>query len=55
MTPDGWEYFCSGRLFIFASDWPAHPRHMDMIWLLWNVFDVTPEGHGEVWVLKLTC
>lgn len=25
----------------------ADPRHVDMIWPLWNLLDMTPEGRGE--------
>ncbi len=25
------------------------PRHMDQMWALWNVLDVTPEGRGDDW------
>lgn len=29
------------------------PRHMDMMWPLWNVLDATPEGRGSNWYPKL--
>ncbi|AMO99379.1 hypothetical protein CAter10_1615 [Collimonas arenae] len=25
------------------------PRHVDLIWPLWNLFDLTPEGRGGDW------
>lgn len=25
----------------------GHPRHVDMIWPLWNVLDLTPNGRGD--------
>jgi predicted dithiol-disulfide oxidoreductase (DUF899 family) len=28
-------------------------RHVDMIWPLWNLFDVTPEGRGTNWYPRL--
>jgi predicted dithiol-disulfide oxidoreductase (DUF899 family) len=28
-------------------------RHVDMIWPLWNMFDVTPEGRGTDWYPRL--
>lgn len=31
----------------------GHPRHMDQMWPLWNILDVTPEGRGEDWGPKL--
>jgi predicted dithiol-disulfide oxidoreductase (DUF899 family) len=29
------------------------PRHMDLMWPLWNVFDTTPEGRGTHWYPSL--
>ena len=29
-------------------------RHADMIWPLWNLLDLTPEGRGKDWRAKLT-
>ncbi len=28
-------------------------RHVDFMWMLWNVFDTTPEGRGTDWYPKL--
>ena len=33
----------------FYADVEGHPRHMDQIWPLWNVLDLTPEGRGTDW------
>lgn len=34
----------------FAPSEPGHdPRHVDLIWPLWNLLDLTPEGRGEKW------
>ena len=30
-----------------------HPRHVDPIWPLWNLFDFTPDGRGSDWYPKL--
>jgi len=30
------------------------PRHVDPIWPLWNLFDLTPEGRGTDWYPRLT-
>ena len=47
-------YFWGSELFHHkATDWPAHPRHVDAIWPLWNVLDMTPEGRGEDWFPRL--
>jgi predicted dithiol-disulfide oxidoreductase (DUF899 family) len=29
------------------------PRHVDFIWPIWNVLDVTPEGRGSAWSPRL--
>ena len=30
-----------------------HPRHLDLIFPLWNLFDLLPEGRGTDWVPRL--
>jgi len=42
---------CSELMFI-ASEAGQDPRHVDLIWPLWNLFDATPEGRGN-WHPKL--
>ncbi len=29
-------------------------RHVDLLWPLWNVFDLTPEGRGKTWYPALS-
>ena len=29
-------------------------RHVDLIWPLWNLFDLTPDGRGEKWYPRLS-
>jgi predicted dithiol-disulfide oxidoreductase (DUF899 family) len=31
------------------ADLGRQPRHMDLMWPLWNLFDTTPEGRGQDW------
>ncbi|HEV8487417.1 MAG TPA: DUF899 family protein [Blastocatellia bacterium] len=31
------------------ADLDREPRHMDLMWPLWNVLDTTPEGRGQDW------
>ena len=31
----------------------GQPRHVDMTWPLWNLFDLTPEGRGSDWYPRL--
>jgi predicted dithiol-disulfide oxidoreductase (DUF899 family) len=35
------------------ADPGQNPRPVDLIWPLWNVLDVTPEGRGQDWYPKL--
>ena len=30
-----------------------HPRHVDSIWPVWNIFDLAPEGRGTDWFPSL--
>lgn len=34
---------------MFHAELDGHPRHVDQIWPLWNLLDLTPEGRGEDW------
>ncbi len=34
---------------IIQNDKEIQSRHVDLIWGLWHVFDITPEGRGETW------
>lgn len=38
-------HYWTSEMFFEPS--PYHPRHVDMIWPLWNIFDLTPEGRGD--------
>jgi predicted dithiol-disulfide oxidoreductase (DUF899 family) len=38
----------------FFADVPGHPRHVDQLWPLWNVLDLTPDGRGEDWYPALS-
>src|SRR5262245_19445817 len=43
-----------GTELIFAPREPGQDgRHVDLIWLLWNLFDLVPEGRGTNWYPKL--
>ena len=43
-----------GSELMFAPTDPGmHPRHIDMMWPLWNLFDLTREGRGKDWFPKL--
>ena len=46
-------FTCSELMFV-SSEPGQDPRHIDLIWPLWNVLDMTPEGRGGNWRPKLT-
>ncbi|MFL0800124.1 MAG: DUF899 family protein [Agarilytica sp.] len=41
-----------GTELLYAKFEKGDPRHVDMLWPLWNVFDLTPEGRGGLWYPK---
>jgi predicted dithiol-disulfide oxidoreductase (DUF899 family) len=43
----------ASELLFVPGDPGQHGRHIDSIWPLWNVFDITPEGRGTDWGPKL--
>jgi len=45
-------FWCSELMFAKA-DKGQSPRHVDMIWPLWNLLDLTPDGRGRDWYPKL--
>jgi predicted dithiol-disulfide oxidoreductase (DUF899 family) len=40
----------SSELCFAPTDPGMHPRHVDFMWPLWSVFDLTPEGRGTDWL-----
>jgi predicted dithiol-disulfide oxidoreductase (DUF899 family) len=38
---------------VFVPEQGHDPCHLDLMWPLWNVLDLTPEGRGEDWYPKL--
>jgi predicted dithiol-disulfide oxidoreductase (DUF899 family) len=45
-------HFYATELAFVPAEKGQHPRHVDMIWPLWNALDYTPEGRGD-WHPKL--
>ena len=43
---DGVHHFWNSELVYSASEQGQNQRHVDMLWPLWNVLDLTPEGRG---------
>ncbi|MDE2234263.1 MAG: DUF899 family protein [Gammaproteobacteria bacterium] len=46
-------HFWGSELAFAKADKGQSPRHVDMIWPLWNLFDLTPEGRGSDWHPRL--
>lgn len=44
---DGVRHTWSSEMFYAPADDGQDPRHMDMMWPLWNVLDVTPGGRAD--------
>jgi predicted dithiol-disulfide oxidoreductase (DUF899 family) len=43
-----------GSELLFRSYAGGDMRHIDLLWPLWNVFDLTPEGRGQDWYPSLS-
>jgi predicted dithiol-disulfide oxidoreductase (DUF899 family) len=43
----------ASELMFAKADKGQDKRHVDMIWPLWNLLDLTPEGRGKDWYPKL--
>jgi predicted dithiol-disulfide oxidoreductase (DUF899 family) len=53
---DGQVFHFWGSEILWASDRAKDgldSRHIDLMWPLWNVLDLTPGGRGETWYPKL--
>jgi predicted dithiol-disulfide oxidoreductase (DUF899 family) len=46
---DGIHHFYSSELNMVDSEPGQNPRHIDLMWPLWNVLDLTPSGRGADW------
>ncbi len=42
-----------GSELMFREYEQGDMRHVDLLWPLWNVLDLTPEGRGKTWYPKL--
>lgn len=47
-------HFYNSELLYAPGDPGQDARHVDLIWPLWSVFDLTPEGRGEKWYPQLS-
>jgi predicted dithiol-disulfide oxidoreductase (DUF899 family) len=46
-------HFWSSELAFAPADPGQNPRHVDFMWPLWNILDLTPEGRGSGWSPRL--
>jgi predicted dithiol-disulfide oxidoreductase (DUF899 family) len=46
-------HFYSSELLFAPADRGQNERHVDLIWPLWNLLDLTPEGRGTSWFPRL--
>jgi predicted dithiol-disulfide oxidoreductase (DUF899 family) len=46
-------HFHGSELLSAPMEKGQDPRHVDAIWPLWNLLDLTPEGRGQDWYPKL--
>jgi len=51
-TPDGILHFYGSEMLYAGLD--GDPRHMDLMFPLWNFLDLTPEGRGTNWYPSLS-
>lgn len=47
-------HYWNSEMMLAPADSGQDMRHVDMIWPLWNLLDVTPDGRGENWSPKLS-
>lgn len=45
-------FYATEQLFVPPPP-GQHPRHVDLLWPLWGVLDVTPEGRGTDWMPRV--
>jgi len=50
---DAIHHFYGTELLYAPVEQGQDARHVDLIWPLWNLFDLTPEGRGKQWYPKL--
>lgn len=47
-------HFWGSELLFVPTDPGQNQRHVDLVWPLWNVLDLLPEGRGKEWQPKLS-
>jgi len=51
---DGIYHFYNTELLYAPMEDGQEPRHADLIWPVWNLLDLTPEGRGSDWYPRLS-
>ena len=51
---DGIHHTYASELFFAPGEEGMHPRHIDAMWPLWNLFDLTPDGRGTDWFPRIS-
>ena len=51
---EGIYHVYNAELLYVPPEEGQNARHVDLIWPLWNVFDLTPEGRGKDWFPKVS-
>ena len=47
-------HFWGAELLFAPAEKGQEPRHVDLIWPVWNIFDLTPDGRGIDWQPKIS-
>ncbi len=53
-TAEGIHHFWGAEMSYAPMIEGGNMRHVDLIWPLWNVLDMTPQGRGKDWYPKLS-
>ncbi len=53
-SAEGIHHTYGSELFMIPSEPGQHPRHIDPMWPLWNVLDMTPDGRGTDWFPQIS-
>ena len=54
-TGEGIFHRYATEMFRAPSEEGQHPRHVDLLWPLWNALDLTPEGRGTDRYPRIAC
>jgi predicted dithiol-disulfide oxidoreductase (DUF899 family) len=49
-SADGVHHTYNAEMLYAPAEPGQHPRHLDQMWPLWNLLDLTPDGRGADWI-----